>query len=237
MISLIYVKNHNFVQNMDPLSTIAHSSLFRDLAAADLEQLASICTERSVRRGQLLFSEGSMASGFYLVAEGQMKIFKSNLEGKEKILHISGPGESFAEVPVFHGTPYPASAVAIQSSQLLCFPRDAFIAMITSNPQLSLKMMANFAMKLRRFSSQIEYLTLREVPARIASHLLYLHSVQKQEAKVTLRIPKGQLANLLGTTPETLSRVFNRLAEQGILRVEGKVVHLLKLKKLEALTR
>jgi CRP/FNR family transcriptional regulator len=237
MISLIQVKNRNFVQNMDPLSTIAHSNLFHGLATADLKQLVSICTEQSVRRGQLLFSEGKMASGFYLIAEGQIKIFKCNLEGKEKILHISGPGESFAEVPVFHGTPYPASAMALQPSQLLCFPRDTFIAMITNNPQLSLKMMANFAMKLRRFSSQIESLTLREVPSRIASHLLYLDSIQKQEAKVTLRIPKGQLANLLGTTPETLSRVFNRFTEQGILRVEGKVVHLLKIEDLKSLTQ
>ncbi|WP_269522515.1 Crp/Fnr family transcriptional regulator [Coraliomargarita parva] len=221
---------------MEKSATIlAQSALFRGLSPEDIQQLAGICSELSLARGQLLFAEGTQASGFYVVVEGQMKIYKSNSEGKEKILHVSGPGESFAEVPVFHGAPYPANAAAIQATRLLCFPRDAFIVAITNHPSLSLNMMGNFAMKLRRFSSQIEDLALKEVPARIASHLLYLSEAQGGDDLVKLRIAKGQLANLLGTTPETLSRVFGRLSEQGMIRIDGKVVHLLDREALAEL--
>jgi len=214
---------------------ISQCSLFQGLESRDIQLLATICSEKKAVRGELLFVEGTPASGFYLVVQGQVKIYKSNAEGKEKILHICEPGESFAEAPVFHGDPYPASACAMKMTHLLAFPREKFAGMIARHPSLSLNMLANFAMKLRRFTLQIEDLALRDAPSRIASHLLYLTKVQKRTDHVTLSLPKGQLANLLGASPETLSRVFSRLDEEGVIRMQGKVISLLNLKELRKL--
>ncbi|WP_309397705.1 Crp/Fnr family transcriptional regulator [Cerasicoccus maritimus] len=220
---------------MDRAAIIAQCSLFNGLNEEDVLMLAAACETKQVGRGEVIFLEGVAAVGFYVVATGQVKIYKSNAEGREKILHIFGPGESFAEVPVFHGDPYPASAMAMKASEVLCFPRARFVEIIEQHPSLSMNMLANFAQKLRRFSMQIENLALREVPARLASHLIYLSESQKRTDAVTLRVPKGQLANLLGTTPETLSRVLGRLEESGVIRSEGKAIALLDWPKLREL--
>lgn len=212
---------------------LARCALFQGLSAEDLASLAGICTERLVERGGLIFVEGSPANSLYLVAQGQVKIFKSNREGREIILHVCGPVGSFAEVPVFNGTFYPASASATQPTRLLCIPRERLSETIAGNPTLSLNMMANFAQKLRRFTTQIEILTLKEVPARIASHLLYLDETQKASGRVTLRLAKGQLANLLGTTPETLSRVFAKLTETAVIKMKGREIVILDRDELQ----
>ncbi|MDQ8202592.1 Crp/Fnr family transcriptional regulator [Pelagicoccus sp. SDUM812003] len=208
---------------------IARSALFQGLSESDLGRLAGICSPKTVGKGKLVVVEGQAASGFYLVAKGQVKVFKSSSEGREKILHVFGPGESFGEVTVFCGKPYPASVMAMENSTLLLVPRKRFVELVEGDPSLSLNMMANLALKLRRFSSQIEDLALREVPARIASHLLFLSESQGGAETVILGMPKGQLANLLGTTPETLSRVFTSLGNSGLVRAEGRSVHLLDL--------
>lgn len=88
-------------------------------------------------------------------------------------------------------------------------------------------MLAVLAMRLRRFATQIEHLTLREVPGRLAMYLLYMAREQKNMQQVTLDIPKGQLASLLGTSPETLSRIFQKMSEEGLIQVEGKRILLL----------
>ena len=87
-------------------------------------------------------------------------------------------------------------------------------------------------MRLRRFASQIESLSLKEVPARLASYLLYLSEEQNSPDKVELNISKGQLASLLGTIPETLSRIFARMSEDGLIEVQGRAILLLDRREL-----
>ncbi len=88
-------------------------------------------------------------------------------------------------------------------------------------------MLAVLALRLRRFATQIESLSLKEVPGRLASYLHYLMEEQQRVDKVVLDIPKGQLASLLGTSSETLSRIFNKMTEEGLIRVEGKTISIL----------
>jgi CRP/FNR family transcriptional regulator len=88
-------------------------------------------------------------------------------------------------------------------------------------------MLAMLSLRLRRFASQVESLSLKEVPGRLAAHLVYLAEEQGRTDQVVLDIPKGQLASLLGTSPETLSRIFARMSEEGLIRVDGKRIELL----------
>jgi CRP/FNR family transcriptional regulator, dissimilatory nitrate respiration regulator len=210
------------------LALIAATPLFSGLGEADLTQVVHIAADRFYERGETIFLEGDPGDGFYIVAAGKVKIFKVSLEGKEQILHIYGPGNPFGEVPVFSGDNFPANAITLVKSHLLFFSRRAFFDLITANPSLSMNMLAVLSMRLREFTVQIENLSLKEVPGRLASYLLYLAEEQALAvgAPINLPISKGQLASLLGTIPETLSRILAKLSAQGMITVNGSKIEI-----------
>jgi CRP-like cAMP-binding protein len=200
--------------------------LFKGLSERQLDEIGNIAVIRQYKRGAVIFMEGDEADGFYIVAAGQVKIFKTSMEGKEQILHVYGPGNPFGEVPVFSGSRFPANALALASSRILFLPRKAFMELIARHPSLSMNMLGELSMRLRQFTVQIENLSLKEVPSRLASYLIYLAREQDTADRVTLDISKGQLASLLGTIPETLSRIFAKMSAQNLIRVDGRAIHL-----------
>lgn len=217
------------------IQVISDTPLFKGLAKEHLRKLGQIARDYFCERGELIFSEGDEGNGFYVVADGQVKIYKVSLDGKEQILHIYGPGKPFGEVPVFSGQKFPANAQALKKSHLFFFPRAKFLELISENPSLSLNMLAILSMRLRRFTIQVENLSLKEVPGRLASYLIYLSAEQKSEDTVSLTISKGHLASLLGTIPETLSRILARMAGFNLIKVDGKNIRLLDLDGLKEL--
>ncbi len=219
---------------MNKRELIGNSVLFGGLPAEQLDAIVKIAVEKQFVKGDTIFFEGDPGNGFYMVGEGKVKIFKMSALGKEQILHIFGPGEPFGEVPVFHGQPFPANAEALAKSSLIFFPREKFIALVHDNPSLALNMLAVLSMRLRRFVAQIEDLSLKEVPARLAGYLLYLLEEQRATDSVELEISKGQLASLLGTIPETLSRIFAKMSDEGVIAVDGKKIHILDRAALTA---
>jgi len=215
---------------------LSATPLFKGLSESQLEEISTIAIDRQYQRGQSIFLEGDEANGFYIVAEGQVKIFKTSLEGKEQILHIYGAGNPFGEVPVFSGSRFPANALALVKSRVLFLPRADFVRLIAAHPSLSMNMLGELSMRLRQFTVQIENLSLKEVPSRLASYLIVLAEEQGETDKVSLTISKGQLASLLGTIPETLSRIFAKMTAQSLIRVDGKMIHLLDVPGLEDLS-
>jgi len=218
------------------LNVIAQTPLFKGLPQNQLQDIQKIAIEKQVAKGETIFLDGENCNGFYLIVSGMVKIFKLSADGKEQILHFFGPSEPIGEVPVFSGQPFPANAEAILNCHLIFFPRHAFVHLISSNPSLSLNMLAILSLRLREFTIQIESLSLKEVPARLAAYLIYLSSEQRKENSVTLSISKGQLASLLGTIPETLSRIFAKMTEQGFIKVKGKTIQLIDLAGLKNLS-
>jgi CRP/FNR family transcriptional regulator len=226
------LKKRIFIPMREKKEIIAGSILFQGLADSLLERVVEISQEKEFKRGETIFFEGDEGRGFYMAAAGKVKIFKMSMDGREQILHIFGPGEPFGEVPVFHGQPFPANAVCLSRATLLFFPRQEFVDLVTTTPALALSMLAMLSLRLRRFASQVESLSLKEVPGRLAAHLLYLAEEQKCTDQVVLDIPKGQLASLLGSSPETLSRIFAKMSDEGLIRVHGKKIELLRYEEL-----
>ena len=221
---------------MSRIDRISAVPLFGGLPESQLRELADIAVEQKCRRGQSLFSEGTRATGFYVIETGKFKIFKLSLEGKEQILHIFGPGEIFGEVPVFAGGRYPAHAEALEAGSVLFFPRDSFTDLVRKEPSLALNMLGVLSQRLRRFTHLIEDLSLKEVPGRLAAYLLYLSDRSGGDSDtLDLDITKGQLASLLGTIPETLSRILARMTQLGAIEVEGRRIKLLDRDLLESL--
>jgi CRP/FNR family transcriptional regulator, dissimilatory nitrate respiration regulator len=214
---------------------IGRIPLFEGLPREQLGDLAAIALTRAYARGRTIFSEGEPATGFYVVSSGVVKIFKLSPEGKEQILHIFGPGEPFGEVPVFEGRRFPAHAVALEDSRFLFFPRTAFVDLIKSNPSLALNMLAMLSRRLRRFTVLVDNLSLKEVPGRLAAHLLYLSDQADGADTVDLGVPKGQLAALLGTIPETFSRILTKMVKQGYIEAEGTKVKILDRERMSEL--
>lgn len=214
---------------------IANLPFFKGLAPDELTDIRRIAADQRYERNQMIFADGEAGHGFFLLIEGQVKVFKVSPEGKEQILHILGPGDPLGQVAVFAGESFPASAQALTDSRVLFFPRKAFVALINARPSLALNMLAVLSNRLREFTLQIENLSLKEVPARLASYLLYLSEERGGRDTLALTISKAQLASIIGTIPETLSRILGRMAAKELIAVEGRTIRLLNRENLQTL--
>jgi CRP/FNR family transcriptional regulator len=214
---------------------IARVPLFEGLPLRQIEDLAMIVTDQVFSKGETIFSEGEEGNGFYVVITGRVKVYKLSSDGKEQILHFLGPGEPFGEVAVFTGQHFPANASAIEESRVLFFPRKSFVDLIKTNPSLALNMLAVLSKRLRRFAALIDDLSLKEVPGRLAAYLLYLSDQSRGAKEVELTITKAQLASLLGTIPETLSRILGKLSSQGLIETDGRRIRILDPETLQDL--
>ena len=201
--------------------------MFRGLDKDALGRMAAVASCRKTKKGEIFFCENDPGNGFYVMMSGRVKVFKLSAEGKEQILHIFGPKEPFGEVPVFSGKNFPANAQALEAGWVLFFPRERFVDLIRKHPEMALNLLAVLSLRLRNFTATIENLTLKEVPGRLAAYLMSLNREQQGKGRVELKISKGLLANVLGTIPETLSRIFAKLSDMGLIRVNGPVIHLL----------
>jgi len=220
---------------MNIANFLATVPLFKGLSPKQYDELAMIATDQEYAKGGTIFAEGDPGDGFFLVVSGLVKIYKLSPEGKEQILHIFGSGEPFAEAAVFTGSPYPAHALALEKSRVLFLPRRAFIQLISRNPELALNMLAALSHRLKKFAQLIEELSLKEVPGRLAAHLLYLSRQQAGQDQVLLPVSKNQLAGLLGTIPETLSRILGKLARTGMVAIDGPRITILDREALTEL--
>ena len=214
---------------------IASIPLFEGLPKGQQQDIAAIAIDKTFQRGQTVFTEGQPADGFYVVLTGRVKIFKLSSEGKEQILHLFGPGEPFGEVPVFEGRRFPANAATLEDSRMCFIPRQAFVDLIKSNPSLAINMLAVLSRRLRRFTDLVEDLSLKEVPGRLAAHLLYLSQGAEGAQEVKLDIPKNLLAAMLGTIPETLSRILSRMSQQGLIQIDGPRIRITDRRGLQEL--
>ena len=218
---------------MDTQKLIATIPLFEGLPDAQHEALAAIARARSYKKGDAVFSEGDEGAGFFAVVSGRIKIYKLSPEGKEQILHFFEKGEVFGEVAVFTGRGYPANAEADEKSSALFFPRRDFVHLIKGDPSLALNMLAVMSRRLHQFADLVEDLSLREVPSRLAAHLIYLSNLQDGSDDLNLQITKGQLAALLGTIPETLSRILRKMARRKLIQTDRSSIRILNRPALE----
>ncbi len=218
---------------MNTSEIIGRAGFFAGLAPGLIEQLATIAAPKRYQAGETIFEEGDPGLGFHLVAEGRVKIFKSTPDGKEQILHLFGPGEPFGEVAIFLGRGYPAQALALADTATIFFPREALRGLIARNPDLAFGLLAVLSQRLVRFARLVESITLKEVPARLAAFILDLAG--QKETQVELTVTKGQLASLLGSTPETISRALGRLKSAGLISERKPYLTILDPRRLREL--
>lgn len=216
---------------MNVREALKNCHLFNGLTDNELDLLADIGKKRESSRGELLFSEGEDATGFYVVLSGKAKVYKLSPDGKERILHIVQPGQTFADAAIFGNGKYPAYAEPTERSLFLFIPKDAFLNLLHTHSQMGINMIAGLSRFLRQFTTQIEDLTFKDVPARLARALLEMRT--RGSNVVQLPMSKSQLASNLGTVSETLSRTFRKFSDDGLIKVDGKTIILLDMDRLE----
>jgi CRP-like cAMP-binding protein len=153
-----------------------------------------------------------------------VKVYKLSPDGKEHTLHIQGPGDLVAEAAIFDSMAYPASCNAMEDSTLVRVSREAFVNLLKGHPELSLKMMSAYSKRLRQFVSKIEELSMRDIRSRLAGYLVSNIKMQNGVATCSLKYSKKELASLLGTIPETLSRALSFLKQQGLITEKDKSI-------------
>jgi CRP-like cAMP-binding protein len=202
---------------MDMRKFLSNIFLFSSFSEEELNLLESFSSWKKVSKGEQIFSEGLDASAFYIVVSGIVKIYKLSPDGKEHTLHIHGPGDLVAEAAIFDSMVYPASCMALEDSTLVRIPREGFFNLIKKYPELALKMMSSYSKRLRQFVSKIEELSLKDIKSRLAGYLLENSAVENSKTVCRLTYSKKELSSLLGTIPETLSRSFAFLKQQGLI--------------------
>jgi CRP/FNR family transcriptional regulator len=221
----------------DPIEVLRRASLFEGLDEAHLRELIRRGRSRRLDGGHTLFLEGDQAEGLYVVTSGRIKVFKTSPKGREQILMIMGGGDPVGEVAVLSGEAYPASAEALEPSEVFYVPRQAFLDLVTREPEVAMRLLAALSARLRLFTSLIEDLSLREVAERLAAHLLALAGEGGTNEVVDLTVSKTQLSAAVGTVPETLSRAFKQLSLSGAVETRGRKVHIKDRAILEKVAR
>ncbi len=216
---------------------LKHITLFKGLSDAQITSVASIAVDRAVSKGQVIFAEGKLAEGLYIVLEGRVKIYKATLDGREAVMHIFGPGEPFGEVAVFQNGVFPASAMALEPGKILFLSRKDIVHCITGDPALALNMLATLSLRLQMFTRQVEALTLHEIPRRLAVYLLHISTGTSDGEVIRLDISKHLLAGLLGTARESLSRAFARLVSHQVIAMEGRMITIMDKELLAAVAK
>jgi len=217
---------------MNKIAFLSRLPLFRGLPDEELRTLAEIAGVKTYRRGETIFLDGEEGHGFYVVFTGKVKVYKLSPEGKELVLHIMGPEDSFAEVPVFEGRHYPANAGAVEDTRVLFFPREALLRTIRRDPSLAMNMLAALSARLREFTQKMEDLSLKDVPSRLSAYFLHLSEQKQGSDELDLDIKKGLLASLIGAKRESLSRILAKMSALRIIEVKGKKIRILDRQKM-----
>jgi len=212
--------------------------LFSGLAAAEMDFLAPRLVPRKFSAGQMVFNEGDPCSGLYVVASGQVRIFKTSASGREQVLSIDGPGSSIAELPVFDGGNYPASVAAIDDATLLFVSKKDFQELCLTHPQVALKVLRVVGARLRRLVGIIEELSFTTVRHRLAALLVRLANSEGVQAgsgiAITLPDNNQEIASQIGTVRELVSRNLSRLQAEGMIEIDGRKLTIRDLDAIKA---
>jgi CRP/FNR family transcriptional regulator len=224
---------------IDLAQVLAKAPLLADLSPNELQLLAARTVRKLFVSGELLFSEGEPCNGLHIIARGKVRIFKTSVNGREQVLALNGPGDTIAELPVFDGGPYPASASAIEDAEIAFISRRDFHAYCLEHPEVALKVLAQVGARLRRLVGIIEELSFTTIRQRLIATLVKLAQSdgKKTERGIEFQLPSThqELASQLGTVRELISRNLMRLQAEGLLDVDARHIVVRDMKGLSAL--
>ncbi len=226
-------------ERIDLVDVLEKTALLSSLSRAEFQMLAARTVRKHLKSGELLFSEDEPCHGLHIIARGKVRIFKTSVNGREQVLAMNHAGESVAELPVFDGGRYPASAMAVEDTEIAFISRQDFRAFCMEHPEVALKMLAVVGSRLRRLVGIIEELSFSTIRQRLIALLLRLAETEGKQSErgIEFQLPAShqELASQLGTVRELVSRNLMRLQAEGLLDVDARLIVLKDKNGLSAL--
>ncbi|MBV9561101.1 MAG: Crp/Fnr family transcriptional regulator [Bradyrhizobium sp.] len=213
-------------QSSSKLSVLRKHEIFCDLDTEALDQLCRYAKYTVLKRGATIFSKGDPGNSLYAVISGTVKISISSPDGRNAILNLVGPGETFGEISVLDGQTRSADATANTNCEIYVIDRRDFLPFMRTQPALSMKFVELLCTRLRRTSDQVEQVILQDLPGRLASALLGLAERRKLEpANQTIAITQQEISEMVGMTRESINKQLRAWASRGWVRLEhGAIV-------------
>jgi len=190
---------------------------FSELGHDQLESISKLIFEQNAGRAEMVLLEGESAENLYFVASGAVKVFKTSAEGKEQILSIVRPGESFNDVPIFDGGSNPASARAMGPVLLYGINRNDIEAILNEHPQVTLNVIKVLARRVRDLVSLVEDLSFKHVIGRVAKILIEQIGTETNQVP---RLTQQEMAAMAGTAREVVGRSLKALEEEGAIKLD-----------------
>lgn len=216
-------------------SFLRQTAIFNGLPEDDIIRIADYATRQSLGKDEILFEEGGEVRGFYIVMKGLIKAYRIAESGREQLIHLVHPSESFAEPAIAGLMGYPAHTKALEKTEVILIPAAEFLAHLRERPELSLRILGSLSRHLHELVTTIENYKLRDVETRLLHWLIHRCPDGAPTATIRLAISKGTLAAELGTRQETLSRILAKLRDSGEIEVDGRKIHVLDTGRLRRL--
>jgi len=232
---------HNAVldsDGMEPASpsyeSVRRHYLFAGLPDKDFAALAHSMSLVSLHKGDVLFHRGDSADRFFYALSGQIELSLIAPTGEKKILEVVGPARTFAEAVAFmRENRYPVTAQALYDAELCQIPNKEYVDTIRSDPDACIRLLCDVSRHLHARVREIERLTITNARSRLASYLLdHIVESSDDEATVRLELPRHVIASRLSVQPETLSRLFRQLSDEGLISIEDRVIFVHSIARL-----
>lgn len=206
----------------------------------NLTKIANITSEKTYSKKNIVFHEGDYGDALYVIKNGRIKIAKVAIDGREKTLTILKSGDFFGEMAIFDDMPRSATAESMDNDvRLLSINKSDFERLIIENPSIAIRIMKDLTRRIRQVNEQVQDLAFKDVHGRVASTLFNLLKTEKDASKDpnkdmlnSLKMTHQDLANMVGSSRETVTRALNRLQDEGVISISHQQISILDTEKL-----
>ncbi|MFV1997603.1 MAG: Crp/Fnr family transcriptional regulator [Acidiferrobacterales bacterium] len=226
----------NSSNKLSIISELQHSYLFAGMDDDQLRRVVDSSSVVTLDDGQQLFSRNDPAKHFFQVKSGQLKLFRLSNNGVEKVVHVFGPGSTFAEAIMFREHhAYPVTAEALEKSEVIAFEAEVFVEILRESADTCFRVMSDMSMRLKARLEDIDALSLQNATLRLVNYLLQLLPEDVDEpSDLRLTLPKSVVASRLSIQPESFSRILHGLVKLGLIDVDGPDIHINDLQGLRS---
>jgi CRP/FNR family cyclic AMP-dependent transcriptional regulator len=207
------------------ISILKSISLFSELNDCDLQEIGKVAVRQIFKKDNMILVEEEVGSTMFIILDGRVKISRISEEGREVILSILSEGDFFGEMSILNGQTRSANVVTLEDSEILVIHREDFLHLLHNYPQIAINLLKELAHRLRRSDSQIKSLSLQNATGKVASTLLRIADdsgkIHMGKVEIPRLPPQQDLANMAGTSRETISRVLKALEKRGYIKKHG----------------
>lgn len=217
------------------LDSLMYVPIFSDLPEEIIEKIAAIGIRKTFEKDSLILVEEESGSALFVIISGKVKVARTSTDGREVILSILGESDFFGEMAILDGLTRSASVIAMEESKLFIIQRDDFLSLLKDHPEVSINLLQELTQRLRTADMKIKALSLKDAEGKVATVILQLaedigkikHGIVEIE-----KLPLQQdLANMAGTSRETISRTLHSFAKKGLVELEGSKLRILNFEK------